>query len=69
MTFPTSPAPALGDLYTLLGVTRSGIVPRWTCDGVTALTAATQRPNLPVRPGPRGNAQAAVFGEHGYQLV
>ena len=64
-SFPTSPAPALGDLYTFLSDT-AGIT-ALESDGVTALTAATRDQTFRYD-GTAWVAQAAVFGEHGYQL-
>ena len=65
MTFPTSPAPALGDLYTFLSDT-AGIT-ALESDGVTALTAATRDQAFRFN-GTAWVAQASTFGEHDYDL-
>ena len=64
-SFPTSPAPTLGDLYTFLSDT-AGIT-ALESDGVTALTAATRDQEFRFN-GTAWVLQASTFGEHDYDL-
>ena len=65
IAFPTTPSPALGDLYRFLSDT-TGIT-AVDVDGVTALTEATRDQTFRFN-GTAWVAQASLFSEHGYQL-